>query len=86
MINDKRLMLVTGATGNIGRRLVSQLIGAGARVRALTRNPDSAGLLARWTSCARTCPSPVPWTDASTGSRPFSCFGAMQRPIWPVPS
>ena len=44
MRNKENLILVTGATGNVGRQVVSQLIGAGARVRALTRNPDSAGL------------------------------------------
>jgi len=31
-------VLVTGATGNVGRPLVNQLISEGARVRALTRN------------------------------------------------
>ena len=38
------LILITGATGNVGRQVVSQLLGTGARVRALTRNPDSTGL------------------------------------------
>ena len=37
-------ILVTGATGNVGRNVVSLLSGAGARVRALTRNPDTADL------------------------------------------
>lgn len=36
--------LVIGATGNIGRQVVSQLAARGAQVRALTRNPDTAGL------------------------------------------
>jgi uncharacterized protein YbjT (DUF2867 family) len=36
--------LVTGGTGRVGRQVVSQLLPAGARVRALTRNPDAAGL------------------------------------------
>ncbi len=35
-------ILVTGATGNVGRHLVEQLSGAGHRVRAFTRRPDSA--------------------------------------------
>jgi uncharacterized protein YbjT (DUF2867 family) len=35
-------ILVTGATGNIGREVVAQLSAAGRRVRALTRNPQSA--------------------------------------------
>jgi uncharacterized protein YbjT (DUF2867 family) len=37
-------ILVTGATGAVGRHLVSTLIERGARVRALTRKPDHAGL------------------------------------------
>ncbi|WP_166904200.1 NAD(P)H-binding protein [Mycobacterium sp. DL440] len=36
-------ILVTGATGNVGRPLVSELVHAGARVRAVTRDPDAAG-------------------------------------------
>ena len=41
---DKDKILITGATGNVGRHVVAQLLRAGARVRALTRNPDSARL------------------------------------------
>lgn len=37
-------IFVTGATGRVGRQVVSQLLAAGASVRALTRNPDIAGL------------------------------------------
>jgi uncharacterized protein YbjT (DUF2867 family) len=37
-------ILVTGATGNVGRELVAQLRAAGRTVRALTRNPQSANL------------------------------------------
>lgn len=37
-------ILVTGATGNVGRELVAQLRAAGRGVRALTRNPQSANL------------------------------------------
>lgn len=37
-------ILVTGATGLIGRQVVDQLVAAGVGVRALTRRPDSAGL------------------------------------------
>lgn len=35
-------ILVTGATGNVGRPLVKMLADAGAQVRAVTRAPDSA--------------------------------------------
>ena len=36
-------IVVTGATGNVGRPLVSELAAAGARVRAITRTPETAG-------------------------------------------
>ncbi|WP_029112439.1 NAD(P)H-binding protein [Mycobacterium sp. URHB0044] len=35
-------ILITGATGNVGRPLVNHLVDAGARVRALTRHPETA--------------------------------------------
>ncbi|QVQ52746.1 NAD(P)H-binding protein [Spiractinospora alimapuensis] len=37
-------VLVTGATGQVGRGVVTELLRAGARVRALTRNPEGAKL------------------------------------------
>jgi uncharacterized protein YbjT (DUF2867 family) len=37
-------ILVTGATGNVGRQVVSQLLVTDARVRALSRNRDATGL------------------------------------------
>jgi uncharacterized protein YbjT (DUF2867 family) len=37
-------ILMTGATGNIGRPLVAGLLADGAQVRALTRDPGAAGL------------------------------------------
>jgi uncharacterized protein YbjT (DUF2867 family) len=37
-------ILVTGATGHIGRQVVDQLRGTGCQIRALTRNPESADL------------------------------------------
>ncbi|RAU89966.1 nucleoside-diphosphate sugar epimerase [Mycobacterium colombiense] len=36
-------IVVTGATGNVGRPLVTELLAAGARVRAVTRQPGPAG-------------------------------------------
>ncbi|MFH8983682.1 SDR family oxidoreductase [Streptomyces varsoviensis] len=35
---------MTGATGNVGGNVVRRLVGAGANVRALTRDPRGAGL------------------------------------------
>jgi len=40
----ERPVLVTGATGRIGRTVVAHLLDAGVPVRALTRRPDAAGL------------------------------------------
>jgi uncharacterized protein YbjT (DUF2867 family) len=37
-------ILVIGGTGNVGRQVVYQLRGTGARFRVMTRNPDAAGL------------------------------------------
>ncbi|HSU14097.1 NAD(P)H-binding protein [Longimicrobium sp.] len=37
-------VLVTGATGRVGREVVAQLLAAGVPVRALTRRPEAAGL------------------------------------------
>ena len=37
-------ILVIGGTGNVGRQIVYQLREARARFRAMTRNPDAAGL------------------------------------------
>ena len=37
-------IVVTGATGNVGRPLVAELMRAGVRVRAVTRNPAAARL------------------------------------------
>jgi len=38
------VFLVTGATGTVGRALTSLLLTEGAKVRAVTRNPRTAGL------------------------------------------
>jgi uncharacterized protein YbjT (DUF2867 family) len=43
-MTDKETILVTGATGTVGRHLVARLIEEGHKVRALTRNPATAGL------------------------------------------
>ena len=44
MTETSHVILVTGATGQVGRRLVAELLDAGASVRALTRSPDTADL------------------------------------------
>src|SRR6266849_1143205 len=37
-------ILIIGATGRVGRQVLSQLPATGVRVRALVRNPEVAGL------------------------------------------
>jgi uncharacterized protein YbjT (DUF2867 family) len=41
---NKPTVLVTGATGNVGRPLIASLLADGAQVRALTRDPTAANL------------------------------------------
>jgi uncharacterized protein YbjT (DUF2867 family) len=38
------MILVTGASGNVGRPLVTQLLARGAKVRAVSRHADAAGM------------------------------------------
>jgi len=42
-MTEQGKILVTGATGNVGGQVVSQLLDAGAAVRAFVRDPDTAG-------------------------------------------
>ena len=42
--SGRSVILVTGATGKVGRHIVSQLLPTGVAVRALARDPTSAGL------------------------------------------
>ncbi len=41
---DMQPVLVTGATGRVGRAVIAELLGAGVPVRALTRKPATAAL------------------------------------------
>lgn len=43
-VSDLGTVLVTGATGRVGRLVVDELLRAGVRVRALAREPDQAAL------------------------------------------
>src|SRR4051794_11957064 len=44
MSASPKTALVAGATGNVGRNVVTQLLNLGVRVRALSRHADAAGL------------------------------------------
>ncbi|MDX3226308.1 NAD(P)H-binding protein [Streptomyces sp. ME19-01-6] len=57
------MIVVTGATGNVGRHVVDELVAAGAEVRALTRDPDSARL-PEGVRVARTADLPLEGADA----------------------
>lgn len=70
------VILVTGSTGNVGRQVVSQLLGSGVAVRAMARDPGSAGL-----------PEGVEvvrgdWSDAGTLA---SCLNGVEAVflVWP---
>ncbi|WP_219825477.1 NAD(P)H-binding protein [Nonomuraea typhae] len=61
--------LVTGATGNIGRRVVAGLVGAGQRVRAMSRDPEKAAarLPAGVERAGGDFDRPETWADALRG-------------------
>lgn len=42
MISERKRILVTGASGLVGRPLVAQLLQLGWQVRGLTRSPNKA--------------------------------------------
>lgn len=63
------MILVTGATGNVGSELVSALAGAGQRVRALVRDPRKATLPAGVEPVAGDLNQPETLTGALAGVR-----------------
>jgi uncharacterized protein YbjT (DUF2867 family) len=44
VITNRNPVLVTGATGRVGSKVVAQLLDAGVPVRALSRRPEASGL------------------------------------------
>lgn len=58
------MILVTGATGNVGRHVIGGLVAAGAGVRALTRDPANAHLPARVEVQAGDLTRPETWPAA----------------------
>ncbi|MVO87022.1 NAD(P)H-binding protein [Streptomyces sp. p1417] len=54
------MIVVTGATGNVGRALVARLAAEGVPVRALTRDPARAGALPAGAEAVRFAPTAEP--------------------------
>jgi uncharacterized protein YbjT (DUF2867 family) len=76
MTSKRPTILVSGATGNVGRQVVSELLAAGASVRALARQPAGARL-----------PPEVPWFRADLAD-PLSLAPALEGAdalflLWP---
>jgi uncharacterized protein YbjT (DUF2867 family) len=73
-------ILVTGATGNVGRPLVAGLLAEGARVRALTRDPAAAGFPPGVTVVGGDYAAPGILTDAVGGADAvFINIGALRE-------
>ncbi|WP_432933121.1 NAD(P)H-binding protein [Microbispora sp. CA-135349] len=67
-------ILVTGATGNVGRLVVDRLVEAGVTVRALTRDPDAAALPVGVEVAAGDLSRPQSLTEALDGVRRMYLF------------
>jgi uncharacterized protein YbjT (DUF2867 family) len=65
---ETRTVLITGATGNVGRHIVQQLAHAGMAVRALSRDPLTARLPAGVTAVAGDMTLPDSLTAAAVGA------------------
>jgi uncharacterized protein YbjT (DUF2867 family) len=65
---DNQTILVTGATGNVGRHVAAQLRDAGAAVRALARDPSSPRLPSGITAVAGDLTSPDSVGKAAAGA------------------
>ena len=81
------MILITGATGNVGRPLVTQLLARGAKVRAISRNPNTAGLPTEPKSVGADPADRTHSTDALTTSPRSSSTPAPSTPprrrSWP---
>ncbi|WP_326821490.1 NAD(P)H-binding protein [Streptosporangium sp. NBC_01756] len=77
-------ILVTGATGTVGRHMVDELLQAGRRVRALTRDPSRADLPAEVEIVAgdlTATDSLLPALDGVTGIHLITFGGADYGPL-----
>lgn len=78
------MILVTGATGNVGRHLVHQLLDAGARVRAITRNPERSTLPGEVELFAGDLTRPDTLREAFHGARGVYLFPVFAAPHAPL--
>ena len=67
-------ILVTGATGNVGRHVVAGLLRAGERVRAVSRRPERAALPAGVEVVRGDLGDPKSFVDAFDGVRAMFVF------------
>ena len=74
MVDDT--VLVTGATGSVGRLVVEGLLARGGSVRALTRRPDSAGLPDEVAVFAGDLSAPETVREAADGTSAIFVFPA----------
>ncbi len=70
------MILVTGATGNVGRALVETLDAGGHRVRALARTPDRAALPASVDVVSADLSAPETMSGALAGADKLFLLGA----------
>lgn len=79
-MTERPKILITGATGMVGRQVVSQLLDAGAAVRALARDPGSLACPAALSWCAATCLSRLAWLPPWKVPPPCSSCGRSPHP------
>ena len=88
-MHGNHTILITGATGTIGRPLVDLLVGEGATVRAVTRNPLAAGLPAHVEVVAGDPGRPATLAPSWRASTPCSCTrappGTAPASCWRLP-
>ncbi|MFD7817972.1 NAD(P)H-binding protein [Streptomyces sp. NPDC059785] len=82
--NKNQKILVTGATGTVGRQVVAELLDRGHQVRALTRDPSKAGLPAGVEAVRGDLTDPdslVPALEGVTGLHLITFGGAYFAPL-----
>ncbi|MFC9890856.1 NmrA family NAD(P)-binding protein [Streptomyces pilosus] len=83
-MTQKQKLLVTGATGTVGRQVVAELLARGHAVRALTRDPAAADLPARVEVVRGDLTEPdslVPALEGVTGLHLITFAGVLFAPL-----